>query len=171
MGWLRPRSGRHVDHEWRNGVGWRHVRLGLERRKRHRTDQWGNFESVPSGVPADSIKGASVLDVTGTGKVVITGNYVTSVSNYVSAGKITANGGPNVFYGYDSGANKTTISAVLLPAPQQSITAVSVSGGNVTITYQTTHRDTRITLKAPPVCRPPRGRPWRAARTRRREPR
>ena len=42
---FEPGSGRHVDHEWRNGVGWRHVRLGLERRKRHRPDQWGNFES------------------------------------------------------------------------------------------------------------------------------
>ena len=83
-----------------------------------------------------------MLNVAGTGKVVITGNYVASVSNYVSSGQITANGGPNVFYFYDSGANKTTISAVLLPAPQQSITAVSVSGGNVTITYQTTEQHT-----------------------------
>jgi hypothetical protein len=92
--------------------------------------------------PTDSIKGASVLNVAGTGKVVINGNQFTSVSNYVSSGQITANGGPNVFYFYDSGANKTTISAVLLPAPQQSITAVSVSGGNVSITYQTTHQHT-----------------------------
>jgi hypothetical protein len=85
-----------------------------------------------------SIVGTSVLDVAGTGKVVINGNQFTSVSNYVSAGMITANGGPNVFYSYDSGANKTTISAVLLSQPQQSITAVSVIGGNVSITYQTT---------------------------------
>jgi hypothetical protein len=89
-----------------------------------------------------SIAGASVLNVAGTGKVVITGNYVASVSNYVSSGQITANGGPNVFYFYDAGANKTTISAVLLPPPQQAITAVSVSGGNVTITYQTTQQHT-----------------------------
>jgi hypothetical protein len=92
--------------------------------------------------PTDSIKGTSVLDVAGTGKVVINGDQFASVSNYVSTGKITANGGPNVFYSYDPAANKTTISAVLLPAPQQSITAVSVSGGNVTITYQTTHQHT-----------------------------
>ena len=90
----------------------------------------------------ESIKGASVLDVAGTAKVVITGDQFTSVSNYVSLGKITANGTPNVFWSYDPGANKTTISAVLLPAPQQRITAVSVSGGNVTITYQTTHQHT-----------------------------
>jgi hypothetical protein len=89
-----------------------------------------------------SISGTSVLDVAGTGKVVIIGDQSTSISNYVSAGKITANGGPNVFYFYDSGANKTTISAVLLPPPQQSITAVSVSGGNVTLTYQTTPQHT-----------------------------
>ena len=89
-----------------------------------------------------SIVGASVLNVAGTGKVVINGNQFTSVSNYVSSGQITANGGPNVFYFYDAGANKTTISAVLLPAPQQSITAVSVSGGNVSITYQTTYQHT-----------------------------
>jgi hypothetical protein len=86
----------------------------------------------------DSIKGESVLNITGSAKVVITGDQVTSVSNYVSAGKITANGGPNVFYSYDAGANKTTLSAVLLQAPRQSITAVSLSGGNVSITYQTT---------------------------------
>jgi hypothetical protein len=89
-----------------------------------------------------SIAGASVLDVSGTGKVVITGNQFNSISNYVSGGQITANGGPNVFYFYDAGANKTTISAVLLPAPKQSITAISVSGGNVSITYQTTHQHT-----------------------------
>ncbi len=89
-----------------------------------------------------SIAGASALDVAGTGKVVITGNYAASISNYVSNGQITANGGPNVFYSYDPGANKTTISAVLLPAPKQAITSVSVSNGNVTITYQTTQQHT-----------------------------
>ena len=89
-----------------------------------------------------SIAGASVLNVAGTGKVVINGDQSGSVSTYVTAGKITANGGPNVFYSYDPVANKTTISAVLLPAPQQSITAVSVSGGQVSITYPTTQQHT-----------------------------
>jgi hypothetical protein len=92
--------------------------------------------------PTDSIKGASVLNVAGTGKVVINGDQQASVSNYISAGKITANGGPTVFYSYDPGANKTTISAVLLPAPRQSITAISVNGGNVSLTYQTTPQHT-----------------------------
>jgi len=91
---------------------------------------------------SQSISGASVLNVAGTGKVVITGDQFLSVSNYVTAGKITANGGPNVFYFHDASANKTTISAVLLPAPRQSITAISVSGGNVSLTYQTTQQHT-----------------------------
>ena len=104
--------------------------------------QWS--ESSPG-----SIAGASVLNVAGSGKVVINGNRFTSISNYVNAGKITANGGPNVFYFYDPNANKTTVSAVLLPAPQQSITAVSVSGGNVSITYQTTHQHTYHIEKSP----------------------
>jgi len=92
--------------------------------------------------PTDSIKGESVLNITGSAKVVITGNQVTPVANYITAGKITANGGPNVFYSYDAGANKTTLSAVALPPPQQSITYVSVSGGNVSITYGTTPQQT-----------------------------
>lgn len=89
-----------------------------------------------------SIAGSSTLNVAGTGKVVITGDQTTSISNYVSAGKITANGGPNVFYGFDPGANKTTISAVPLPPPQQMITALTLSGGNVSITYQTVSQHT-----------------------------
>lgn len=99
--------------------------------------------------PTDSVKGDSLLNVAGTGKVVINGDQQASVINYIAAGKITANGGPNVFYSYDPGANKTTISAVLLPAPRQSITAVSVSGGNVSITYQTTPQHTYYIESSP----------------------
>jgi hypothetical protein len=81
-----------------------------------------------------SISGASVLNLTGAGTVLITGNQVASVSNYVSNGKITANGGSKVAYGYDSVANKTTIQV----APsQQSVTGVAASGGNTTLTCQT----------------------------------
>ena len=115
---------------WNGGKGHAHINGGTLN-----LTQW-------SASSPGSIVGASVLDVAGTGKVVINGNQFTSISNYVSPGKITANGGPNVFYCYDPGANKTTISAVLLPAPRQSITAVSVSGGNVSITYQTTQQHT-----------------------------
>jgi hypothetical protein len=84
----------------------------------------------------NSIKGASVLNLTGTGTVLITGNQVTSVSNYISSGKITANGGAGtVAYGYDSGADKTTLQVA---PPRQSVTGVAVSGGNTTLTWQTT---------------------------------
>jgi hypothetical protein len=85
--------------------------------------------------PTDSIKGGSVLNITKGGTVVITGNYLTSISNFVYVGKITANGGPNVAYGCDSGANKTTLQVA---SPRQSVTSVAVSGGNTTLTCQTT---------------------------------
>jgi hypothetical protein len=86
--------------------------------------------------PTDSIKGASVLNLTATGTVVITGNQLTPVSNYISAGKITANGGAGtVAYSFDSGANKTTLQVA---PPRQSVTGVTASGGNTTLTYQTT---------------------------------
>ena len=86
--------------------------------------------------PTDSIKtNGSVLNLTGTGTVVITGNYVSSISNFVSIGRITANGGPNVAYSFDSGTNKTTLQVA---PPRQSVTRASVSGGNATVTCQTT---------------------------------
>ncbi len=89
----------------------------------------------------ESIKGDSVLNITGTGTVVINGNQLTPVGNYIAAGKITANGGPDVYYAYYPSTGKTMLGAVVLPPPPQSITAVSVSGGDVTITYQTTARN------------------------------
>jgi len=120
---------------WNGGTGHANIHGGTLN-----LNQWSSGQSI---------SGASVLDVAGTGKVVINGDQTVSVGNYVSAGKITANGGPNVFYFYDAGANKTTISAVLLPAPRQSITVVSVSGGNVSITYQTTPQHTYYIEKSP----------------------
>jgi hypothetical protein len=122
---------------WNGGRGTAHINGGTL-----------NLAQWSDGNPG-SIVGESALDVAGAGKVVITGNHFTSVSNYVSTGKITANGGPNVFYFYDSRANKTTVSAVLLPAPQQSITAVSLSGSDVSITYQTTHQHTYYIESSP----------------------
>jgi hypothetical protein len=97
--------------------------------------QWNSTKSIN---PTND----SVLDVAGTGKVFITGNHITSVSNYVSGGKITANGGSTVYYKFDAGANKTIISAVPLAPPQQSITGVAVSGTDLTLTYETTAGNT-----------------------------
>lgn len=87
----------------------------------------------------NSIQGASVLNVAGAGTVVINGDRTISVADYITAGKITANGTTNVAYSYDGGSDKTTItSAVLSAPPQQSVTAITVGGGNVSLTYQTT---------------------------------
>jgi hypothetical protein len=114
----------------------------------------GGILNLAQWHPTDSIKTAtSLLHVAGPGKVVINGNHTASIANYVSAGKITAAGG-TVYYGYDSGVNKTTISNELLPAPRQSITAVSVIGGTVSITYQTTDQHTYY-LERSPTLSPP----------------
>ncbi|MEI9960487.1 MAG: hypothetical protein WDM76_04935 [Limisphaerales bacterium] len=110
---------------WEGGTGTAHINGGTLN-----LSQW----SADPG----SIQGASTLDVAGTGTIVIMGDYTESVSNYVSSGKITANGGTNVLYSYDLGTDKTIISATLPPPPQQSVTDVTVSGGNVTLMYQTT---------------------------------
>lgn len=86
--------------------------------------------------PTQSISGASVLDVAGTGKVVITSDQSLSVSNYIVAGKIT--GSPGVYYGYNPITGKTTISATSLTPPSQPVTGITVSGANASLTYQTT---------------------------------
>ncbi|MGN6553708.1 MAG: glycoside hydrolase family 71/99-like protein [Verrucomicrobiota bacterium] len=58
-----------------------------------------------------SIQGASVLDI-GAGTVVITGNQVSSVSNFISTGKIIGYGGTGTVYStFDGGANTTTLTA------------------------------------------------------------
>lgn len=99
--------------------------------------------------PTDSIKGASVMNLTGTGTVLITGNQLTAVGNYIAAGKLTANGGAGTLaYGFDPGWNKTIIQ---IAPPRQSITGVSVGDGNVTLTCETTpghiyHLETNPTL-------------------------
>ena len=65
-----------------------------------------------------------------------------------AAGKITANGGPNVFYSYDPGANKTTISAVLLRRhDNRSRLFRSAAAMCRSLTRQ--RSNTLITLKAP----------------------
>ena len=62
--------------------------------------------------PVNSIKGSSVLDI-GGGTVVIAGNQLTSVSSFISSGKITGYGGAGaVSSAYNSSPNTTTITAV-----------------------------------------------------------
>jgi hypothetical protein len=92
-----------------------------------------------SQLGTNRINSASVLNITGTGKVIINGDATAAVSTFVSGGQITASGTTNVLYSYDGGLNKTTVtSGVPLPPPAQSVTGVTVSGGSVSLTYQTT---------------------------------
>jgi hypothetical protein len=72
-----------------------------------------------------SIVGASRLDI-GAGTVVINGNHVSSVSNFISSGKITGYGGTGTVSNYfNGGANTTTLTAT--PATEPPVTnAVSL---------------------------------------------
>jgi hypothetical protein len=98
-----------------------------------------------------SISATSVLDVSGTGEVRITGNRLTEVGSFVADGKITLNGGPNVIYYYDSVANKTVISTVPASKP---ITDIDVASGTVTITYDTFAGQTYHVESAPSLVPP-----------------
>ncbi len=97
----------------------------------------------------DSIKTAtSLLSVSGTGKVVITGDQTLSVSNYIVAGKIT--GSPSVYYSYNGITGKTTISTNLVTSPpSQMVTGVTVSGTNASLTYQTTAGHSYVIQQTP----------------------
>jgi hypothetical protein len=81
-----------------------------------------------------SISATSVLDVSGTGQVLINGNRLGEIGSFVADGKITSNGGPNVIYYYDSVADKTVITTVPIA---KEITDITVAGGVVTLTYGT----------------------------------
>src|SRR5258708_16579289 len=69
----------------------------------------------------NSIQGASVLDVSGTGKVVINGNHQQSVNDYILSGQITNHTGTALVADYNNiTLGKTTIysSNVYLPPAQ-----------------------------------------------------
>ncbi len=68
--------------------------------------------------PTDSIKGESVLNISGTSTIAIVGNQVAPVAYYIGQGKLTA-AGP-LAYGYDSDVNKTFVQ---IAPPQQSVSS------------------------------------------------
>jgi hypothetical protein len=73
---------------------------------------------------ANSIKGASVLDI-GAGTVVINGNQLLSVSNFISSGKITGYGGTGtVNSSFNPNDNTTTLTAI----PESGLPATNVTG-------------------------------------------
>lgn len=83
--------------------------------------QWSDTASIQPG---------SVLNISGTGKVIVGGNRVTAANNYFTAGKIKSHGGNGTIAAvYDSVANKTTITAIskMNPTPANgSVIAVPV---------------------------------------------
>jgi hypothetical protein len=87
----------------------------------------------------DSIKGDSVLDI-GAGTVVIAGNQVTSVSNFISTGKITGYGGTGTVSNYYNGST-TTLTAMPGGEPPTtnviSIPAIKLANANVVISWPT----------------------------------
>lgn len=91
---------------------------------------------------ANSIKGASLLDI-GAGTVVINGNQLTSVDNFVTAGRITAYGGTGtVVRDYNvSNPGLTTITAtpgnVTPPTNGTGPLSISLSLDNVVVSWPT----------------------------------
>jgi hypothetical protein len=94
------------------------------------------------------------LDIT-AGTLLINGDATSIVDTYVSNGWITALGGAGtVVRDYNTrNPGKTTLTAVASPPPRQRVTGVTVSGGNATLTYETTAGHT-YHLEATPVLSP-----------------
>ena len=69
---------------WQGGKGTAQINGGTLN-----LSQWDDFASI---------QGASVLDVSGTGKVVINGDHQLSVNDYVSTGQITNSGGAGTWW-------------------------------------------------------------------------
>ena len=87
---------------WNGGTGYAEINAGTLRLM-----NWSD---------TDSIKGASVLNISG-GQVVITGDRTASVDAFIGAGKITGYDGIGIVERvFDSGANTTTLTAVI-PEP------------------------------------------------------
>jgi hypothetical protein len=77
--------------------------------------QWGDWNTTTS---KGSIQPGSVLNISGTGKVVINGNKVAATTTYVGLGRIKGYGGNGTISAvHNSVTNKTTITAVSKMAP------------------------------------------------------
>jgi hypothetical protein len=93
-------------------------------------------------IPAtNAIQPNSLMDISGSGQVIVPGDRAAVMSYYTNVGRITACGGlGTVGIDYNNtNVGKTTLYAIAPVAPpRQSITGAAVRGGNVTLTYQTT---------------------------------
>ncbi len=91
---------------------------------------------------SQSLSGASVLDI-GAGTVVLAGNQLTSVTNYINTGKLTGYGGTgSVVADYNTrNAGKTTLTATPGSSPpitcETGFLSISVSLSNVLLSWPT----------------------------------
>ncbi len=112
---------------WNGGTGTVHVNGGTLN-----LSQWS-----PSN--PGSITGASVLDI-GAGTVVINGNQISSVSSYISSGKITGYGGMGVVSNFFNGA-ATTLTASLGSGPPATnvvnILSINLVSSNLVLSWPT----------------------------------
>ncbi|HWI58290.1 MAG TPA: glycoside hydrolase family 71/99-like protein, partial [Bacillota bacterium] len=110
---------------WNGGKGTVHVNGGTLNLL-----QWDN---------ANSIKGASVLDI-GAGTVMISGNRVSSVNNFISSGKITGYGGTGIVSNFYNGVT-TTLTATPGSGPPTnnpvSMLSAEPVGSNLVLSWPT----------------------------------
>ena len=88
---------------------------------------------------ANSIKGASVLDI-GAGTVVITGNQVSSVVNFISSGRITGYGGTGTVSNYYNGSTTTLTATPGNVVPVTNLTgllSIKLVNPNLVVTWST----------------------------------
>ncbi|MEI9960481.1 MAG: hypothetical protein WDM76_04905 [Limisphaerales bacterium] len=65
-----------------------------------------------------SIQTGSLLNISGSGVMTLPGDFTGVINNYVAAGQIVGNGVPDQVQAiFDSGLNKTLVTAVAVPEP------------------------------------------------------
>jgi hypothetical protein len=103
--------------------------------------QDGGVLNLTTILATNAIQPNSLMDISGSGQVIVLGDRAAVMSYYTNVGRITACGGlGTVGIDYNNtNEGKTTLYATAPVAPpRQSITGAAVSGGNTTPTYQTT---------------------------------
>jgi hypothetical protein len=111
---------------WNGGKGTAHVNGGTLS-----LSQW-------SASSPGSIAGASVLDI-GAGMVVIAGNQATSVSSFISSGKITGYGGTGIVSNFFNGVT-TTLTATPGSGPATNLAAIlsiKLASSNLVLSWPT----------------------------------
>lgn len=105
---------------WNGGKGTVHVNGGTLS-----LSQW-------SASSPGSIVGASVLDI-GAGTVVISGNQVSSINNFISSGKITGYGGTGTVSNFFNGVTTTITATPGVPPTTNVISMLSIQLANTNL--------------------------------------